>query len=203
MGACNRFLCMSGVAGVVGAWAVIGLSWLVNRSWFVWARDAYSDLGGPGACIPWLYNAGLMVIGLLLAVFGACIVACGVGRLEVVGGSYLALAGVFLALIGVFPSGTRPHTFVSAWFFVQADLGLVAGLAGVARRCGGRLVRGALAASILAFPVAFLVEALWGWPSAAVLETYGILVIDYGVLALWYCYGWRGQSMGPGQPYSR
>jgi len=28
-------------------------------------------------------------------------------------------------LIGIFPSGTRPHTFVSTWFFIQGDLAII------------------------------------------------------------------------------
>jgi len=177
--------CLAGPVAVVLAWVVIGASWYMNREWFVFVRDAYSDFGGPESCCPGLYNYGLMLVGALVVVFGACTYLCAPGRLGAAGGAYFALAGVFLALIGVFPSGTRPHTFVSTWFFVQADMGLVLLLASMRR--GGGLTRLALLASILAFPVAGIVEVAVGWPSAAVVETYGIIIIDIGAIAafLW------------------
>jgi Predicted membrane protein len=36
------------------------------------------------------------------------------------------VAGLFLALIGIYHAGTRPHVFVSTWFFVQMDTALIA-----------------------------------------------------------------------------
>ena len=187
-----RGLCHAGPLAVAGGWLVIGVTWYLNRGWFRFWRDAFSDLGGPGACCPWAYNYGLVLVGLLLVVFGACVWGLSRGRLEAGGGAYLALAGVFLALIGVFPSGTRPHTFVSTWFFVQSDLGLVTVLAGLYRRGCRGLTGPALALAVLAFPLAGLVEALVGWPSAASIEAYGVVIIDVGAIAVWLCY--RGQS---------
>ncbi len=179
--------CHLGPLGVLAAWLVIGVSWWLNRGWFVFTRDAYSDLGGPGACCPLVYNLGLILVGMLLVGFGICVAMAAERRVGVAGGSYLALAGVFLALIGVFPSGTRPHTFVSTWFFVQADIALIASLAEAAwRKC--KMSKPTLLLAVLAFPIAGSVEAVVGWPSAAVLETYGIIVIDLGVLVLWLCF---------------
>ena len=183
-----RRLLWAGPVGVVAAWIVIGVAWLLNGDWFVFTRDAFSDLGGPGACCPRVYNTGLILVGVIVAAFGAGLVLAGRSKLEVVGGAYFALAGVFLALIGIYPSGTRPHTFVSTWFFVQADLGLLLASLGLYRAWGCRLGLWGLVLSALAFPVAGLVEAVVGWPSAAVLEAYGILVIDAVVLALFTGY---------------
>ena len=96
------------------------------------------------------------------------------------------LAGVFLALIGVYYGGTRPHVFVSTWFFVQMDLALIPLTLSLWRRRGW--ARGAylFAVSILAWPVYALVEALVGWPSVAAGEAYGIVVIDVAVVGLSY-----------------
>ncbi len=77
------------------------------------------------------------------------------------------------------PPGTRPHTFVSTWFFIQADLALIAIGMELWGFLAGRLI---VALSVLAFPLALLVGATLGWPSTAILETYGILIIDAGVL---------------------
>ena len=133
--------------------------------------------------MPWLYNLGLIAVGLMVVAYGACQALLHDSKAGVLGGGYMALAGVFLALIGVFPSGTRPHTFVSTWFFIQIDLALIL-LAWATARLGGRLSRPALALAVAAWPIAGIVEALIGWPSAAVLEAYGIIVIDLVVAAL-------------------
>ena len=165
------------------AWLVIGSSWAVNSDWFVFTEHAFSDLGGPGARAPWLYNYGLIAVGLLVAAYGVCQAYACNSKAGVLGGGYMALAGVFLALIGVFPSGTRPHTFVSTWFFVQIDLALIL-MAYAAAKAGGRYSRMALPLAVAAWPLALLVEAVVGWPSAAVLEAYGIIVIDIVVAAI-------------------
>ncbi len=172
-----------GPLAAAAAWLVIGASWLVNADWFVFTRDAFSDLGGSGARMPWLYNLGLIAVGVMVAVYGACQVLLHESKPGVLGGGYMILAGVFLALIGVFPSGTRPHTFVSTWFFIQIDLALIL-LAWATARLGGSLSRIALLLALAAWPIAGIVEAVIGWPSAATLEAYGIIVIDLAILAL-------------------
>lgn len=187
--------CATGPIGVVAAWLIIGASWALNSSWFAWTRDAYSDLGGPRSCCPILYNAGLALVGALLIAYGACLASCLPSRLGAVGAGYLALDGVFLGLIGYYHEGTRPHVFVSSWFFVQADVALILALYDAYRSGRGTPCLAALVLSAAAFPVAVLVGVVWGWPSAAVLETYGIIIIDVGVLAL-YSYCTRRAGMG-------
>ena len=177
-----RLSCLAGPVAVVFAWIIIGLSWWLNRNWFIFTRDAYSDFGSNESCCPGLYNYGLIITGLVVMVYGSCIAWLAQNKLETGGGFYMFLAGIFLALIGVYPSGTRPHVFVSTWFFIQADLALILTTAGLyARRKtpeNGALLTG----MVMAFPIALLIEALIGWPSAATIETFGILVIDAGVL---------------------
>jgi len=171
--------CLAGPAAAALAWVVIGVSWYMNP-WFVFTRDAFSDFGGPGASNPWVYNYGLMATALLVAVYSACLYRWAESKLEVFGSALLFVAALFLALIGYYPSGTRPHTFVSWWFFAQMDMALIALGAGMSRRPGregayGRYVLGLAVAGPIVF---LLAEALVGWPSAAVAEAYGILVID-------------------------
>lgn len=183
-----RLLLHTGPAAALLAWAVIATSWALNSSWFAFTRDAFSDLGGPRSCCPILYNAGLIATGALVLAYG---VAAALLLLEdkpgVSGGSYLALAGVFLALIGVFPAGTRPHVFVSTWFFVQASLGYALLLYSLWRLHSCSPAGTALAATLAAWPIAVVIGATVGWPSAAVLETYGILILDAATLASWRC----------------
>ena len=172
----RRLLCLSGPAAMLLAWTVIGVSWSLNP-WFRFTRDAFSDLGGEEACCSWLYNYGLIATGLLLMAYGACLYISAHSKLGAAGASHLFLAGVFLALIGVFPAGTRPHTFVSSWFFLQTYAAYT--VLGIALWGEGSWVgKPVVALSLMALPVAVLVELVVGWPSAAVLEAYGIAVID-------------------------
>lgn len=175
-----------GIFAIIFAWFVIGLCWALNP-WFAFTEDAFSDFGGMEACCPELYNYGLIITGVLIVLYGSAICLIGEDKLEVVGASYLSLAGVFLALIGIFPSGTKPHTFVSSWFFLQIYIAFIVLSAGMMRR---KLIYGleVLIISSLAVPVAILAEILWGWPSAAVLEAYGIIIIDICVVLITMAY---------------
>jgi len=180
----RRLACLAGVAAVVIAWLVIGASWYLNRDWFVLTRDAFSDLGGGRSCCPGLYNYGLVLSGLFILAYSSCLYYLARIKLEVLGAGYVGLAGVFLGLIGVFHEGTRPHVFVSTWFFVQMDLGLILQSIGFYVRTRGWEGFWSAVLSLLAFPVAILVGLTVGWPSAAVLEAYGVIVIDAVVLLL-------------------
>ncbi|MEB3806418.1 MAG: DUF998 domain-containing protein [Desulfurococcales archaeon] len=182
------YLIHAGPLAVVTAWVVIGLSWYLNRDWFVFSEDAYSDFGTSTSCCPELYNYGLISVGFLLVLYGVSLWVLGRNKFEVGGSAYMVLAGVFLALIGVYPGGTRPHVFVSSWFFVQADMALILVTLGAWIRLRSRLSYAGFWASLAAFPVAFLLDMIFPWPSAAVLETYGILVIDIVALLVYIDY---------------
>jgi len=175
------------LSAVILAWIIIGASWYLNSSWFVFTRNAFSDLGGPRSCCPQLYNYGLMAVGALIVAAGIAMGRASQSLLEAWGSAYLALAGVFLGLIGYYYEGTRPHVFVSTWFFIQMDVALALLSAGLARR-GSSLARLSLIVALEAFPVAALIGVLVGWPSAATLEAYGVVLIDFMVLVVSYEY---------------
>lgn len=177
----GRPLCLLGVAAAVTAWLVIASSWLLNRDWFTFTRDAFSDLGGPGARYPWVYNVGLIIVGVMVVLLTPCPYRLAGHKLEVFGSGLLFTAGLFLALLGVYPAGTRPHVFISTWFFIQMDMALIALSLGAFKATGDRLALLAALASIAGFPVYLAVEAAAGWPSAAASEAYGIAVIDVAV----------------------
>jgi len=182
-----------GIISPILAWIVIFISWYKNP-WFNVFRDAYSDLGGPKASDAWIYNYGLITVGILLLIYGVLITWKTSRKPGITGGAYLALAGVFLGLIGLFHSGTRPHTFVSTWFFIQADIAIILLSANYRTSLLGRII---LIVSILAFPVAILVGATIGWPSTAILETYGIIIIDFGVMSTPFLLGKENQYSRP------
>lgn len=98
--------------------------------------------------------------------------------MEAFASALLLVSAIFLALIGVFPSGTKPHTFASTWFFVQIYMAFAA--LGVGMHVKGTKIRGALVTGLAssAHFIGFAVEALRGWPSAAVAEAVGIAVIS-------------------------
>ncbi len=161
-------------------WVVASLS-IAYNPWFSFTRDAFSDLGGAGASQPWIYNYGLMITALFATLFSVFLVDAAKNKVEMVGGALMLVAGIFLALIGVYHSGTMPHTFVSSWFFVQADLAIIVWGAGLIIE-----KRNALgAASVVMGVVGPLLAEAVRWPSAAVVEAYGIILISaWIVLAL-------------------
>lgn len=169
-----------GLAAAVLAWIVIAVSISVNP-WFDLFEHALSDLGGPQASSPWIYNLGLIAVALVVLIYSIYLVYVSTNKMEVVGSAFLVIAAIFLALIGVFPAGTRPHTFVSTWFFIQMDLAIACwGIGLVLRgviRVGYLFITLALVSPILALAI--------DWPSIAVQEIFGILIIDLYVVSLY------------------
>jgi|Deesub1362B_J571_1020462.scaffolds.fasta_scaffold00004_92 hypothetical membrane protein len=168
-----------GVIAAIGAWIVIFICISINP-WFVFTRDAFSDLGAPSANNPWLYNYGMIIIGLLIMVYSLRQIIDSQNKIETVGATFLFTAGIFLILIGMYPAGTRPHNFVSTWFFVQADMAILAwGIGLLARKWKDLGVLFTLMGTL-----GPIIAALIDWPSAATIETYGIIIIDIWVILM-------------------
>ncbi|MEM4984919.1 MAG: DUF998 domain-containing protein, partial [Sulfolobales archaeon] len=55
---------LTGLIAVFSAWTTIFLS-VSKNPWFNVFKHALSDLGGPRAVDPWIYNVGLIVTGAL------------------------------------------------------------------------------------------------------------------------------------------
>ncbi|MBP1448973.1 MAG: DUF998 domain-containing protein [Thermoproteus sp.] len=172
-----RALKYSGLLASATFWAFTAASIAANP-WFNFLRDAFSDLGGPRASQPWIYNAGLVVSAVFLALFSLHMVWASRNKVEAVGGAYMSVAAVFLALIGVFHAGTRPHVFVSTWFFVQAFFALL--IYGVGKLREDKRLSYALFA---AFALALMGALAVPWPSAAALEAYEVALLTAGALA--------------------
>lgn len=181
-----QYMFWFGIVAAIFAWIVILTCWAINP-WFVFTEHAFSDFGGSKATIPELYNYGLISTGILIILYGTSLIYYSQNKIETVGASNIALSGVFLALIGIYHSGTRPHTFVSTWFFVQMLIGLIIfGIGMLIRKT--KYATETLIISIFSAPIAVIAEAIWGWPSAAVLEAYGIIIIDICVALITLAY---------------
>jgi hypothetical membrane protein len=177
----GRRLWIFGYLAMVLAWAVIGTSWYLNRYWFRFLGNAFSDLGGSRAVHPEVYNLGLISTAILLIIYSAYLYLVAEHKMEVVGSAFAFIAGIFLAFIGIYHEGTRPHVFVSSWFFAQIDLSIVATGLGMIFR-GLRLGKAVLGIGILA-PIAYIaIAASIGWPSVASGEAFGIVAIDLAVV---------------------
>ena len=165
-----------GLAAAINAWIFIYISISVNP-WFDLYRDALSDLGTLDANQPWIYNVGLMISGALLILYTVYLVYTSNNKVEVVGSGYIAIAGIFLALIGIFPGGTRPHVFVSTYFFVQ--MGIAIFLMGLGALKDGRVFYGSTSIFIFLF---MLLGSPLNWPSVALLEVYEVILLDIWVI---------------------
>ncbi len=177
----RKSLWLFGYLAIIFAWIVIGISWYINRSWFRFLGNAFSDLGGSKAIHPEVYNVGLIVTGILLIIYSAYLYLVSEHKMETVGSAFAFIAGIFLMFIGIFHEGTKPHVFVSSWFFTQMDLSIIATGLGMMLR-GLRMGKAILLIGILA-PIIFIAIALTtGWPSVASGEAFGIVAIDLAVI---------------------
>jgi hypothetical membrane protein len=171
-----------GLLASVLFWVVTSLA-IIHNPWFSLMTHAFSDLGGPMANQPWIYNYGLMITGAFALMYAATLIEDARNKVEVVGGAFMFIAGVFLALIGIYPSGTKPHTFVSSWFFTQADLAIITGGIGLVLENRKALGIASVAIGLLAPFAAALIK----WPSVAILEAYGIILISAWIVLTLKC----------------
>ena len=165
-----RWIRYSGVIASITFWIFTLASININR-WFDFFRDAFSDLGGPKASNAWIYNLGLIISSIFLEMLSIHMIYTSRSRIGVVAGSYLSIAGIFLALIAIYPAGTRPHVFVSIWFFIQAFLAAL--FYGISRLRDDKI----LSISVLTLFILALAGSMLRWPSAASLEAYEIILL--------------------------
>ncbi|WP_054857137.1 DUF998 domain-containing protein [Vulcanisaeta sp. JCM 16159] len=180
MGA-KQFLTYTGIIAAVLAWLFIAISISVNP-WFIFTKNAFSDLGGPYATDPWIYNYGLIITSIFIDLYSINLLLVSRNKVEDFASAFVFIAGLFLALIGIYHEGTRPHVFVSTWFFTQMDIALITWGIGSLMAKDRRLGLFSLLLGIIAPLIALIVP----WPSAATEEAYGIVVIDLWVALMTY-----------------
>ncbi len=169
----------TGITAAILAWIVIAVSISVNP-WFIFVKNAFSDLGGPRATDPWIYNYGLIVTSVFVDLYSINLLLISRNKVESFASAFVFVAGLFLALIGIYHAGTRPHVFVSTWFFTQMDISLITwGLGSLMAKDKGLGLFSLLLGVLSPIP-AIMVP----WPSAATEEAYGIVVIDVWVIVM-------------------
>lgn len=77
-------------------------------------------------------------------------------------------------------------------FFLLAYTGLILALLEAARK--SRLAAMTVVAMVLSIVIGVIVGVTIGWPSIAILETYLIVFIDLGIIALTRAYTAKGRS---------
>jgi hypothetical membrane protein len=170
-----------GLLAAASAWIVILVSVLVNP-WFNFFSNAFSDLGGPKAADPWLYNDGLVAVAVLVLIYCTHLVSASKNKLETMGSAFAVVAAIFLVMIGIYHEGTYPHVFVSTWFFIQFGIAITAWGIGLLKRGWARLG----AANLILISISAAVSVVVKWPSTATLEAWGIVSIDaWTMLMFW------------------
>ena len=182
-----KYIKYMGFSAIAAAWITIFAAISVNP-WFRIQKNALSDLGGTNIISnffqhqapadPYIYNVGLMVTGLLIALFAIAAIANSRNSIENTGSAFFIIAGLFLALIGIYHEGTYPHDFVSIWFFIIASIAYatigISLLFTKFRRVG--------IAILIILPVSWVLFIEIPWQSVAEDEIFGVIVIDIMVL---------------------
>ena len=190
----NKIITCSGFSAILAAWLTIVIS-IIKNPWFRITRNALSDLGGgnmilnfhPAPTDPYIYNVGLMITGILIALFSIGIIINSRNKIETTGASFFIIGGLFLALIGIYHEGTYPHDFVSIWFFIIASISYAT--IGTSFLFTQFKKTGVLL--LIIFIVSWAIFIAVPWQSVAEDEIFGIIIIDAMVLLHIYTFSRR------------
>ncbi|MBC7091515.1 MAG: DUF998 domain-containing protein [Nitrososphaeria archaeon] len=177
-----KLLKYSGLLAIIAFVSSVIVSATFNP-WFSVFDNAFSELGGSKANVPYIFNYGLIFFGLFMLLFSIYAIIISSNKVETVSGSFMNIASFYFMLIGVFPYDFNPpwaHVFVALSSFLIAYLSVI--LWGVGSLLAGKKRLGIiiLMLSILSpFSVGFL--SLY---SAALVESYGILVLAVWIILL-------------------
>ncbi|MFO7791397.1 MAG: DUF998 domain-containing protein [Candidatus Saliniplasma sp.] len=120
---------ITGACGLIAPFVVyvfIAISILINRSWFNWADHALSHLGEVGTSYNNVFNAGLIIGGILGLIFIFGLIQYAEELIGYYGIAFFGAGMVFLILVGIFPMGRAGHEWISALFFITSLSGLTA-----------------------------------------------------------------------------
>ncbi len=177
---CKRLLLYSAPAAVAAFWAVLVSSIAANPGFDV-LRHEFSLLGTEWSANPSLYNYGLALTGILIALYGVVIVTDKEWRQP---GLLIVAAAASLVTSSLISGHSAVHVYATRMFFLL----LAVSFAHVGMEWLKRGVKGGafiLLVSLAAPLIWLAVKAAKAWPGA-LGEIYGILVVDILLL-----YDWR------------
>jgi hypothetical membrane protein len=176
-------VCLLGPLALIMAWATIIVSITVNP-WFNLYKNALSDLGAVGLGTNYIFNTGLILTGIVFAIYAGFLERVSRNRVSAMASGIAILSAAHLIMIAVFPSGTEPHKFVSLEFFLLAAATIF--FMSISFYVDGKKFYGT--SSMIIFLVGILGSALIDWPSTALLEIYDIILLTiWTTLVSYYC----------------
>jgi len=156
--------------------------------WFSLFENAFSDLGGSKANMPYIFNYGLICFGFLTLLFSAYSIYISSNKVETAAGGFMAIASIYFMLIGFFPynpSSFLLHGFVAISSFIIGYISItVWGLGSLLSRSNRRLGLYLLILSTLSPFIIYFLSSL----SDALVESYGILVLAAWVIQITFFY---------------
>ncbi len=159
---------------------VVSLTFLVfifsiySNPWFSFTEHALSHLGGERAEKAWIFNFGLIIIGLLGINYFYFLSNKNNNLKTKIGVIFLIISSFLLVLVGVFPINTLLHTPVSVFFFFFAILGLFSygyGKIKINRK------RGLVLVFLAFFGVLFSIISIFLFKGKAISESLIVLVL--------------------------
>jgi len=178
----NKEMLYIAVSGII-AFILTVITSIYFNPWFNLFKNAFSDLGSDKANLPIIYNYGLIITSLFVIMYSISLISLGKNKLEVVSGSFFFIAGIFLSLIGIYHAGTRPHVFVSSYFFIQSDISILTwSLSALSNKINYGII--SLTLVLLGTILGFFLN----WPSVAIQEAFGISLISIWVILASFYY---------------
>jgi len=172
-----------GVIALVVAWTTIISSILISPTWDIMTGNL-SQLGKVEYQYSYVYNTGLTVAGILLAIYSGSLIDVTKSRIGALASGIFLIASVHLIGVAIFASEADVHTFASGEFFLLASLAIF--FFGIALLSDGYRKHGAL--SIAYFVIGWGGSIFVDFPSNAFLEIYNLILMSIWVVTLTrYC----------------
>ncbi|MEM2154281.1 MAG: DUF998 domain-containing protein [Nitrososphaeria archaeon] len=177
-----KLLKYSGLLAIIAFVSSVTISISFNP-WFSIFDNAFSELGGSKAYMPYIFNYGLIVFGSFILLFSIYAIIISNNKVETVSGGFMSIASFYFILIGVFPHDFNPvwaHIFSALSSFLIAYLSVI--VWGVGSIIGGKKKVGFILLILSIFsPFAVAFFSLY---SAAIVESYGIFVLAVWIILL-------------------
>ncbi len=146
---------------------------VLTHPWFSFTENALSDLGALHTENNWIFNAALILGGILATIFSVYLQGKGKNRLQNAGYAVFLVSSIFMALIGAFPEDTPVHLTVSVLFYIMGAVAMC--ISGIGFFLSKRRYEAAISLILVAFGLSIALGIKWR--GIAIPETIGALVI--------------------------